>query len=288
MTEGDGVQGTRLEGKRLDGKVAMITGAARGLGRSHALTFAGEGADLVLLDICRDPEGSPYHLSSRRQLEETGHECRRLGSRVVTAAADVRCQDQVDRAVAAALQELGQIDVLVNNAGLLGPAGRPAHELSEAEWLLVVDVNLNGAWRCAKAVLPHMVSRRSGCIVNIASTGGLVGFELFASYVASKHAVVGLTRALALDYGPHGIRVNAVCPSTIESEPGHESFGTRAVADQVGTPLADYETGSRSYHPLGTLIRPRDVSLACLWLASDEAARLTGAVIPVDAGFLAR
>src|SRR5213076_2815754 len=135
-------------------------------------------------------------MSNRKQLETTAIACQRLGSRVLTAAADVRRQDEVDAAVAQAAGDFGRLDVLVNNAGVLGPGGRLAHEMDEAQWTLVVDVNLNGAWRCARAVLPHMMERRAGSIINIASTGGLVGFELFASYVASKHGVVGLTKAL--------------------------------------------------------------------------------------------
>jgi NAD(P)-dependent dehydrogenase (short-subunit alcohol dehydrogenase family) len=273
---------------RLDGKVAVITGAARGLWRSHALTFAEAGADLVLLDLCDDPPGYPYAMATRKQLEQTAQECRRRGRRVVTAAADVRVQEQVDRAIRHGRDELSAIDVLVNNAGILGPGGRLAHELGEAEWLLTIDVNLNGAWRCAKAVLPHMIESGSGCIVNVASTAGLVGFELFSSYVASKHGVIGLTRALALEYGPYHVRVNAVCPSTVRSEAHLDSESTRAVAATIGSALEDYETSSRSYHALRTLVDARDVSLACVWLASDEAARVTGAAIPLDAGFVAR
>jgi NAD(P)-dependent dehydrogenase (short-subunit alcohol dehydrogenase family) len=273
---------------RLDGKVVVISGAGRGLGRSHALTFAREGADLLLLDLCRDHEGYPYPMSNRKQLEDTARKCRRMGSRVMTSATDVRCQEQVDRAVEEGMAEFGRIDVLVNNAGLLGPAGRLTHELDDAGWTLVVDVNLSGSWRCSKAVLPCMVASRSGCIINIASTGGLVGFEMFASYVASKHGVIGLTKAMALEYGAFNIRVNAVCPTTVQSDPGLDGYGTQAAAAQIGTPLEDYEACSRSYHPMRTLVSAQDVSVTCAWLASDDAARVTGTAIPVDAGFLAR
>ncbi|MFS4092186.1 SDR family oxidoreductase [Streptomyces sp. AF1A] len=271
---------------RLDGQVAMITGAARSLGRSHALTFAREGADLLLVDRCRQ-EG-PYPLAERRDLEETAAACRRTGSRVVTAVADVRDQSAVEAALAAGLDEFGRIDVLVNNAGLLTPGGVRSHELSEDDWNLVIDVNLNGTWRCCRAVLPHMVAQRSGTIVNTASTGGRVAFEMYSSYVASKHAVVGLTKALALEYGRYGIRVNAVCPSTVAADDDLGSRSTRAVARTMGSSLEDYERSSSSYHAIGRLVTAQEVSAACLWLAGPESGGTTGTELLVDGGFTAR
>lgn len=271
---------------RLGNKVVMITGAARALGRAHALTFAREGADLLLTDLCR--EDGPYTLSSRRELETTAADCRRIGSKVVTAVADVRNQDAIDAALAAGLDEFGRIDVLLNNAGLLAPGGRHAHELTEEQWLLVIDVNLNGTWRTCRAVLPHMVAQRSGAIVNTASTGGRVAFEMYASYVASKHAVVGLTKALALEYGRYGIRVNSVSPSTVAASTELGTRSTAAVAQAMGTSLEDYERGSASYHAIGRLVTAQEVSHACLWLASDDSAGTTGTDLLVDGGFTAR
>lgn len=272
---------------RADNKTVMITGAARALGRSHALLFAEEGADLVLVDLGRE-SGGPYTMPGRKLLEETARDCRRLGSRVVTAVADVRDQAQVDAATAAGIDEFGSIDVLVNNAGLLAPGGVMSHELSEEDWQLVIDVNLNGTWRCARAVLPHMAARRSGAIVNTASTGGLVAFEMFSSYVASKHAVVGLTKALALEYGRLGIRVNAVCPTTVEADPALCTESTAAVAASIGSSLEDYERSSASYHALRRLVTAQEVSEAVLWLAADSAGGVTGTCLVVDGGFTAR
>ena len=185
-------------------------------------------------------------------------------------------------------EEFGPVDVLVNNAGLVGPAGVAAHELSEEAWGLVLDVDLGGVWRCAKAVLPDMISRRSGVIVNVASTAGLVAFPHFANYVAAKHGVVGLTRAFALDYAGHSIRVNAVCPTSVRDEPGHPTGMLNGVANMLGVDISDYEALSIPHHPLGTLVDATDVAGAIVWLASDAAARVTGAIIPVDAGFTSR
>jgi NAD(P)-dependent dehydrogenase (short-subunit alcohol dehydrogenase family) len=268
-------------------RTVFITGAARGVGRATAIAFAELGDDLLLLDVCAPIEGCPYPLSGPADLEETADRCRRSGARVVTAVADVRSESGVREAVQRGRDELGQVDVLVNSAGLVGPAGVAAHELSEEDWALVVDVDLGGVWRCAKAVLPDMIARRSGAIVNVASTAGLVAFPHFANYVAAKHGVVGLTRALALDYAGYGIRVNAVSPTSVRDEPGGAGM-LNGVAGMLGVDLGDYEALSIPHHPLGTLVEARDVASAVVWLASDAAARVTGAILPVDAGFTSR
>jgi NAD(P)-dependent dehydrogenase (short-subunit alcohol dehydrogenase family) len=271
---------------RLDGKTAMITGASRSLGRAHATVFAREGANLLLLDLGKD-EG-PYPMPSRRQLEETADECRALGAQVVTWAADVRDQAQVDAGVAAAEAELGPVDVAVNNAGVLIPGGMLSHQMSDADWRLVLDINLTGTWHCCKAVLPGMAERRSGSIVNIGSTGGLVAFEMFSGYVASKHGVVGLTKALALEYGRFGVRVNVVCPTTLRADPSLGTASTQAVAAAIGASLSDYEASSASLHALRRLASAEEVVAASLWLASAESSATTGVALTVDAGYTAR
>lgn len=146
-------------------------------------------------------------------------------------------------------------------------------------------MNLHGPWRFAAAVLPHMVRRGSGSIVNVASTGGLVSFPAFAPYVASKHGLIGLTRALAADYAPHGIRVNAVCPTSVRDDPALDSAMLAGVAAALDTTVELYEQMSVPYHPLGSLVDAEDVAAACVWLASDESRRLTGTALPVDCGF---
>jgi NAD(P)-dependent dehydrogenase (short-subunit alcohol dehydrogenase family) len=266
----------------------FITGAARGVGRATALAFAREGANVLLSDICAPIEECPYPLGTAEQLEDSASKCRALGARVTTAVLDVRDQAQIAAAVEKCHSELGQIDVLVNNAGLVGPGGAPAHQLDEREWTTMVDVDLNGPWRCAKAVLPDMLSQRGGAIVNVASTAGMVAFPFFANYVAAKHGLIGLTRALALDYAPHSIRVNAVCPTSVRDEPELDSGMLAGVASMLGVDLVDYEALSLPHHPLGSLISAGDVAAAIVWLCSEGAGRVTGAVIPVDAGFTAR
>lgn len=266
----------------------FITGAARGIGRATAVAFAEAGTGVFLVDICAQIEECPYPLATREELEETASRCRSSHSRVATAVMDVRRQDEIEAAVRRCYEELGPVDVLVNNAGIVGPAGVVAHELSEGAWSVLLDVDLNGVWRCSKAVLPEMVQRRSGTIVNVASTAGLVAFPHFANYVAAKHGVIGLTRALALDYAAYSIRVNAVCPTSVRDESELASGMLHGVAGMLGVDLADYEALSLPQHPLGTLVAAGDVAAAILWLASDHAARITGAVIPVDAGFTVR
>ena len=266
----------------------MITGAARGIGRATAATFAASGASLLLADICAPIEECPYPLGTREQLEETARRCRASGSRVLTAVVDVRHQEQIDAAVARCREQLGPVDVLVNNAGLVGPAGVPAHELDELGWTTMVDVDLNGPWRCAKAVLPDMVARHGGAIVNVSSTAGMVAFPFFANYVAAKHGLIGLTRALALDYAAYSIRVNAVCPTSVADEAQLDSAMLAGVAAMLGLDLVDYEALSLPHHPLGALVAAGDVAATIAWLASAAAGPITGAVIPVDDGFTVR
>ena len=268
--------------------VVLVTGAARGVGRATAIAFARGGASVGLLDICEQIPESPYALGTREQLAETARRCAAAGAAVGSYVADVRDEAQVSEAVQACRRELGPIDVLVNNAGLVGPAGAPAHQLDEDAWSTMIDVDLSGVWRCAKAVLGEMVSRRAGAIVNVASTAGLVAFPYFANYVAAKHGVIGLTKALALDYAPYSIRVNAVCPTSIADDPELDSAMLAGVASMLGVGAEDYEALSLPHHPLGRLVSAGDVAGAIVWLASDAAAGLTGAAIPVDAGFTAR
>ncbi|GLW56062.1 mycofactocin-coupled SDR family oxidoreductase [Kitasatospora phosalacinea] len=273
---------------RLSQKTALVTGAARGLGRACALRFAEEGADLVLLDVAADIADVPYPLGTPDQLEATARLCRERGASVLTARADVRQQKEVDDVVADALDRFGRIDVLVNNAGIAAPSGKAVHEITEDEWGVMLDVDLSGAWRTIKAVVPSMAKQRSGSIVNISSTAGLVGYRYFAGYVAAKHGLIGLTRAAALDYAALQIRVNALCPGQVREEPTLEGRMLSEVARSLGVAPEDQETAFLESQPMNALVNPEDVSSAALWLASDDARQVTGSVVTVDGGFSTR
>ena len=273
---------------RLDEKVVLITGAARGQGRSHAVCFAEEGADVVLLDIGHSVDLCAYDLGTEAELQTTAARCRDLGAEVTTVVCDVRDPDAVQRAVDQGVSERGRIDVLVNNAGVSSPTGL-TNELSVEAWRFVMATNLDGPWYVARAVSGHMVGRGGGgAIINISSGAGLKAFYGNVAYVASKHGVVGLTRAMAVDLAPHGIRANAICPGSVRDDPALDSRMLGAVAKEWELPAETYESVFVDYHLLPTLMEARDISRACVWLASDDGARITGAIVPVDAGMVTR
>ena len=273
---------------RLSGKSVILTGAARGLGRACAVAFAKEGADLALVDITQDLPGVPYPLGTASQLEHTAALCRGLGAAVLAIPADVRDLAVVERAVTDATERFGVLDVLVNNAGIAAPAGKPLHEISEPEWALMIDVDLSGAWRMIRTVGQAMAARRSGSIVNIASTAGLVGYRHFAGYVAAKHGLIGLTKAAALDYAPAKVRINALCPGSVRDDQQAEGRMLSEIARALDVPVADHEATFLEAQPMNALIEPEDVAAAAIWLASDESRQVTGSVVTVDGGFSAR
>ncbi|WP_327063771.1 SDR family oxidoreductase [Kitasatospora purpeofusca] len=273
---------------RLTGRTAIVTGAARGLGRACALRFAEAGADLLLLDITRDLADVPYPLGSSGQLAHTAALCERAGAATVTAVVDVRDARQCALAVDQALDRFGTVDVLVNNAGIASPSGKIAHDITEREWSLMLDVDLSGAWRMMKAVAPVMVDRRSGSIINVSSTAGTVGYRHFASYVAAKHGLIGLTRAAALDYAPMRVRVNALCPGSVRDDPVLEGRMLAEIARSLEVPVAEHEQIFVRDQPMNALIEPSDIASAALWLAADDSRQVTGSVMTVDGGFTSR
>ncbi|MFF7976504.1 SDR family oxidoreductase [Streptomyces sp. NPDC007905] len=273
---------------RLAGKAAVITGAARGLGRACAVAFAREGAGVLLVDIAKDLPGVPYPLGSASQLAHTAQLCRAQGAVVVTAEADVRDTAAVDDVARTALDRFGRIDVLVNNAGIAAPSGKSVHRISEEEWQLMLDVDLSGAWRMTRAVAEAMTARRSGSIINVASTAGLVGYRNFAGYVAAKHGLIGLTKAAALDYAPMKVRVNALCPGSVRDAEWVEGRMLTEIARALDVPVGEHEATFVQAQPMNALIEPEDVAETAVWLASDESRQVTGAVITVDGGFTSR
>ncbi|HEX8768937.1 MAG TPA: SDR family oxidoreductase, partial [Jatrophihabitans sp.] len=277
--------------QRLAGKAVLVTGAARGIGRACALAFARSGADLLLLDIGHDLAGVPYPLGTSSQLEHTAQLCREAGgpaATVLTVEADVRDPDGVNRAVRTALDRFGRVDVVVNNAGIAAPSGKAVHDIEDDEWNLMLDVDVSGAWRMIRAVGKVMSRQRSGSIVNVASTAGLVGYRNFAGYVTAKHALVGLSKAAALDLAPFGVRVNALCPGSVRDDPAVEGRMLSEIARSLDVPVDEHEHTFVTAQPMNALIEPGDVAGAALWLASDESRQVTGSVVPVDGGFTSR
>ena len=270
----------------LEGKVAFITGAARAQGRAHALTMAREGADVVLCDIGHDIGGLQYPLGTQEELEQTAKEVEALDRRAVWQLADVRSQESLDQVVVAGLQEFGRLDIAIANAAVFD-AG-PVWELSEYQWNTVVDINLSGVWRTAKAVIPSMISTGGGAIVMISSTNGIEPHVDHAHYVAAKHGVIGLMKNVALEGAPLGIRCNAICPGFVKS--GMTTFQQQLdkYAGHPGGTLEDLEHAGRSYHPTRdlTYLEPQRVADVARFLVSDESAAMTGTVVPVEAGHL--
>ena len=274
---------------RLRGKVALITGAARGQGRSHAVRLAEEGADIVAIDIVAPIPTAYYPPAVPADLQQTAKLVEGEGARVLTAEADVRDQAGLDAIVARSLATFGHIDIVVANAGTASHA--PAWELSDDQWQNVVDVNLTGVWRTVRACVPPMIARRQGgAIVLTSSLAGLHGYGNIASYVAAKHGVNGLMRTLANELGPHGIRVNSVCPGLISTDMMMNDETYAMFRPDVPSPtLEDARQVFRKMQllPLDWL-EPRDVSNAIAFLVGDEARAITGVALPVDGGQLVR
>ncbi|MFI1973220.1 oxidoreductase [Streptomyces cinnamoneus] len=271
----------------LDGVTAVVTGAARGLGRACATRFAEEGADLVLVDVADDVAGVPYPLGSAAQLEHTAKLCREFGACVLTEAADVRDFAACEAVAARALDRFGAVQALVNGAGIAAPSGKAVHEIGGDEWQLMIDTDLTGAWHMMKAFVPSMIARREGSVVNVASTAGLVGYRHFAGYVAAKHGLIGLTKAAALDYAPFRVRVNALCPGSVRDDPLVEGRMLAEIARSLDVAVEEHEEVFSRRQPMNRLIEPQDVAGAALWLSGRDSRQVTGATVTVDGGFTA-
>ena len=268
-----------------DGKVVLISGAARGQGRSHALGFAEQGADIIALDIATGIDSVPYPLSTADDLQETVRLVRACGREIVAVTADVRDPDQVDDAVAKGVAELGRVDVVLANAGVITYA--PARTLTRAQWHDTIDVNLSGVWHLIQAAIGPMIdAQRGGSIIVTSSMAGLRGPANAISYVAAKHALVGIVRALANELGPHNIRVNSVHPTTVDTPMVTNTATYQLFRPDLAEPSRQdcLEGLSRMQSLPIPYIAPVDVTNAVRWLASDEARYVTGAHLPVDGG----
>jgi SDR family mycofactocin-dependent oxidoreductase len=270
----------------LDGKVALITGGARGQGRAHALTSAREGADVVLVDIADQLETVPYAMATADDLAETVRQVEALDRRALAVTADVRDQGQLDEAVRRGIAELGKIDILIANAGIWTQG--PFWELSEQSWDEMIGVNLTGVWKSAKAVAPHMIERQSGSIVITSSVNGLEPGLNYAHYVAAKHGVIGLMKNIALELAPYGVRCNSINPGAIKTPMTDHQGAWDMFAGHEGGTEADLIEGGYHFHALKgmTFMPPQVIADTALYLNSDLAAAVTGVTIPVDAGHM--
>lgn len=254
---------------RLKGRVAIITGANSGIGRATARLFAREGAKVVCCDIQETVSPRIDHLI--KDIE---------GGQAVFATIDVTKPEDCERMVKTALDSFGDVDILYNNAG----AGirKKVHEHTDEEWKFVLDTNLNAMFRGARAVLPHFIKKKGGNIVTTASTFGLLASPEYPGYCATKAAIINLTREMALDYGPMGIRINCVCPGAIET-PRFRGFPPRAT---LGGGMTDEQrkTMGASNKALLRMGRPEEIAYGVLFLVSDEASFVTGHALVIDGG----
>ncbi|MBC7302632.1 MAG: mycofactocin-coupled SDR family oxidoreductase [Nocardia sp.] len=269
---------------RVSGKVALITGAARGIGRAQALRLAEEGADIIAVDLCGPVDTVVTPPASREDLAETVRAVEATGARIVADIVDVRDGTALRAAVDAGVKELGGLDIVCATAGITSSAG--ALDLTEQQWQTMIDINLTGVWQTCKAATPHLITRGSGSMILTSSIAGLRGLVGVAHYTAAKHGVVGLMRSLAKELAPHHVRVNSVHPTNVDTpmiqndmvrkkfrpdleKPTREEFAEAAVTmNMLPIPWVD----------------PVDIANATLFLGSDEGRYITAVTLPIDAG----
>ena len=272
---------------RVEGRVAFITGAARGQGRSHAVRLAQEGADIIAIDVCKPiSRSSEIPPSTTDDLAETADLVKALNRRIVTAEVDVRDYDALKAAVDSGVEQLGRLDIIVANAGI-GNGGQTLDKTSEHDWKDMIDVNLSGVWHTVKAGVPHLLSGgHGGSIVLTSSVGGLKAYPHTGHYIAAKHGVVGLMRTFAVELGAQNIRVNSVHPTNVNT-PLFMNEGTMKLfrPDLENPGPDDMKVVGQLMHtlPIGW-VEPEDIANAVLFLASDEARYITGVTLPVDGG----
>jgi SDR family mycofactocin-dependent oxidoreductase len=274
---------------RVEGKVAFITGAARGQGRSHAIRLAQEGADIIAVDLCESlPTVTPlYAGATAEDLAETVRQVEALDRRIVATKADVRDFDALKSALDEGVAQLGRVDIVSANAGIF-VFGELAQDITDEQWDEVNDINAKGVWHTCKAVIPHLIEQGTGgSIVLTSSTAGLKGTPHLLAYTASKHAVVGIMRTLALELARHRIRVNSVHPTGVATD-----MALNEAVFKLFRPDEPHPTQEQAAEVFATTnalpipwVEPVDISNAVLFLASDEARYVTGLELKVDAGY---
>jgi len=269
-------------------RVALVTGAARGQGRSHAVALAERGADIVICDRCEDSDAVAYPLSTKDDLEETVRLVEATGRRCISVQADTADRSAIEALVRRAEEELGRIDIAIANAGV--SAAAPVQDLPDSQWSEVIGTNLTGVFHTVAAVAPGMIERGYGRIVTIASMLGRAAAPGQAAYCASKWGVIGMTKSAALDLAPHGITVNAVAPGNISTPMVHNDALYRMMRPDLENPTrADIEPIFASLHGQPVpFLEPEEVTHAVLFLAAEASAHITGTVMSVDAGAAAR
>ena len=272
---------------RVEGKVAFITGAARGQGRAHAVRLAQEGADIIAVDICKKIDTVDLIAASTPEdLAETADLVKGHNRRIYTAEVDVRDYDALKAAVDTGVEQLGKLDIIVANAGI-GNGGQTLDKTSETDWTAMIDINLSGVWKTVKAGVPHLLaSGNGGSIILTSSVGGLKAYPHCGHYVAAKHGVVGLMRTFAVELGAQNIRVNSVHPTNVNT-PLFMNDGTMKLfrPDLEHPGPEDMKIVGQLMHtlPIGW-VEPEDIANAVLFLASDEARYVTGVTLPIDGG----
>jgi SDR family mycofactocin-dependent oxidoreductase len=262
---------------RVAGKVAFITGAARGQGRSHAIRLAEEGADIIAVDICRDYGTVPYAMATEADLAETVKAVEALDRRIVATQADVRDAAALKAAVDDGVAQLGRLDIVSANAGIC--TVQSWDEVTPAVWQDTLDTNLTGVWNTMVVSVPHLIAAGGGSIICTSSTAGIKGLPYLAPYVAAKHGVVGIARTMANELAIHKIRVNTVHPTGVDTPMGNGLGGLEPLINR------DPNLGPIYMNTLPVeTVDPRDISNAVLFLASDEARYVTGLEFTVDAG----
>ncbi|MFT4518446.1 MAG: NAD(P)-dependent dehydrogenase (short-subunit alcohol dehydrogenase family) [Halioglobus sp.] len=251
---------------RLEGKVALVTGGGSGIGRATAFAFAREGAKVVVCDV------------NVESAQATVQEIESAGRQSILVEANVTKRADVEAMVSKTIEAYGQLDCAFNNAGIEGSVGVSIDKADEDDWDRVIDINLKGVWLCLKYEIAQMLKQGSGTIVNTASIAGLVGGTFGAAYYASKHGVVGLSKAAAVECGKSGIRVNAVCPGVIQTEMAARLMDNNERVEKAITAL----------HPLGRLGTADEVAETVVWLCSDSSSFVTGQAVAVDGGYVAQ